>query len=90
MGWISEQISPHSELFLDFCRAGYCGSSESAALDIGTGYGLVALAALHAGAWVVANDLEQRHLRELQRRAENETSPEERSRLDVAAGPFPT
>jgi SAM-dependent methyltransferase len=89
MGWISEQISPQSELFLDFCRAGHCASSESAALDIGTGYGLVALAAVHTGAWVVANDVEPSHLRELERRAERETSPEERLRLILRPGHFP-
>lgn len=89
MGWISEQISPHSELFLDFCREGRCNSNESAALDIGTGYGLVAIAALHAGAWVVANDMEPRHLHELERRAELATSQEERLRLSLRPGQFP-
>jgi SAM-dependent methyltransferase len=89
MGWISEQISPMGGMFLDFCRAGYCASSESAALDIGTGYGLVALAGLHAGAWVIANDVEPSHLRELERRAERETSKVERSRLALRPGYFP-
>jgi SAM-dependent methyltransferase len=89
MGWISEQISAQSGLFLDFCRAGHCASSESPALDIGTGYGLVALAALRAGAWVIANDVEPSHLRELERRAERETSPEERLRLVLRPGNFP-
>jgi SAM-dependent methyltransferase len=89
MGWISEQISAQSGLFLDFCREGHCASSESAALDIGTGYGLVALAALHAGAWVVANDVEPSHLRELERRSERDATPEERLRLTLHLGQFP-
>lgn len=101
MGWISEQISAQSELFLDFCRAGHCASSESAALDIGTGYGLVAMAALHTGAWVIANDLEPRHLRELERRLKRETDGDAgsgtdpvvhdagRSRLTLCPGAFP-
>jgi SAM-dependent methyltransferase len=89
MGWISEQISAQSELFLDFCLEGHCASSESPALDIGTGYGLVALAALRAGAWVIANDVEPSHLRELQRRAARDASPEERSRLTLREGQFP-
>lgn len=101
MGWISEQISAQSELFLDFCRAGHCASSESAALDIGTGYGLVALAALHAGAWVIANDVEPRHLRELERRLKRDTDGDAgagagsgvqdagRSRLTLCPGAFP-
>lgn len=89
MGWISEQISAQSELFLDFCREGHCASSDSPALDIGTGYGLVALAALRAGAWVIANDVEPSHLRELDRRAARDASPEERSRLTLGEGQFP-
>lgn len=89
MGWISEQISPLSELFLDFCREGHCNWNESAALDIGTGYGLVAIAALHAGAWVVANDMDPRHLEELERRAELAVSPEVRRRLSLRPGQFP-
>jgi len=89
MGWISDRISAQSEQFLDFCKAGYCPTSESAALDIGTGYGLVALAALHSGAWVIANDVEPSHLRELERLAEREASPEERSRIVLRPGHFP-
>jgi len=88
MGWISEQINAHSELFLDFCRAGHCVSRECAALDIGTGYGLVALEALRSGAWVIANDVEARHLRELERRAAALTE-EQRARLTTLAGHFP-
>jgi len=88
MGWISEQISPQSELFLDFCRAGRCGP-EAPALDIGAGYGLVSLTAVRTGAYVIANDVEPRHLRELQRRAQAGLTANEHARLTVLPGRFP-
>ncbi len=84
MGWASEQLSPLSELAVEFCRSGACGEL-SPFLDLGAGYGAVSLAALHAGASVIANDLDLGHLEFLRTRV-----PEaERPRLQLKPGRFP-
>lgn len=53
MGWSSDQISPLTKAFVDWCAA----HPGAQVLDIGTGYGAAARAALDAGARVIANDL---------------------------------
>ncbi|MBI5085701.1 MAG: SAM-dependent methyltransferase, partial [Acidobacteria bacterium] len=63
MGWGSEQLSPLSELFVEFCRSSLRGEDQRV-LDIGAGYGAATLAALRAGARVIANDLAGEHLEE--------------------------
>lgn len=81
MGWASERLGAVSELFVE-CAA----QAGGPVLDVGAGYGTASEAALRAGApEVIANDLERRHLEELEARL----SPEERRRLRVKAGRFP-
>jgi len=65
MGWSSEQLNTIALEFVDFCRSGACSSEESAALDIGAAYGTATIAALRAGAHVIANDLDAGHLARL-------------------------
>lgn len=72
MGWSSDQISPLTQIFLDFCAA----HPGALVLDVGTGYGAAARAALEAGARVIANDLSTPAL-----------DPHER--LQLHAGRFP-
>ncbi len=81
MGWASERLGAVSELFVEFAaRAG------GPVLDVGAGYGAASEAALRAGAAaVIANDLEPRHLEELEARL----GAAERGRLRVKAGRFP-
>lgn len=84
MGWASEQLSPVSGMFVEFCRSGL-RAEDDAALDIGAGYGAVTLAALRTGAWVIANDLADEHLNEIVSQAPDGDRP----RLTIKAGRFP-
>ncbi|MBM3737382.1 MAG: class I SAM-dependent methyltransferase [Acidobacteria bacterium] len=84
MGWVARELSPLSQCFADYCAAGGCGR-ESPAVDLGAAYGAAALAALDAGAWLIANDLDATHLEELVRRAPESA----RDRLTVRVGRFP-
>ena len=60
MGWASESLNPVSLRFIDFCR-----EAPGPVLDIGAAFGTASLAALRAGATVIANDLEASHLEHL-------------------------
>jgi SAM-dependent methyltransferase len=80
MGWVSEQLSPLTTLFVDFCS-----DSSAPVLDIGAAFGAASLAALRKGAIVIANDLDPAHLAELERR----TPPADRPRLHLKPGRFP-
>jgi SAM-dependent methyltransferase len=84
MGWASERLSPLSEEFVEFCRSGACGPA-SPALEIGAAFGAAVVAALEAGATVIANDLEPEHLLELERRVAEPL----RARLVCRPGRFP-
>ena len=84
MGWAAEKPNQINQLFVDFCATGACGEN-SPALDIGAAYGLATIAALEAGANVIANDLDPTHLEEIVRR----TPEESRQRLQLKAGKFP-
>jgi SAM-dependent methyltransferase len=81
MGWASERLGEVSELFVKFAAR-----VEGPVLDVGAGYGAASEAALRAGAPVViANDLERRHLEEL----ESRLGLVERDRLRTKTGRFP-
>ena len=56
-GWMMEQMDSYSA---DFAR--YAGTVNGEVLDIGCAYGIATLAALKAGARVLASDIEPRHL----------------------------
>ncbi|MCC6365965.1 MAG: class I SAM-dependent methyltransferase [Bryobacterales bacterium] len=84
MGWASEQLSPLSELFIEYASR-CCRDASSPALDLGAAYGAAALAALHAGCYVIANDLDAAHLAVLASRLDDTSRP----RLSIRAGRFP-
>lgn len=63
----------------------YAGSATLPVLDIGSGFGTTALAALESGATVIANDIDRRFLD----RIESEVKAESRMRLKVMLGSFP-
>lgn len=71
MGWASEALNEASRAFVDFCATGYCSTGDSKALDIGAAFGTATMAALRAGAFVIANDLEPEHVRVLRGRVES-------------------
>lgn len=63
----------------------YAGQQTAPVLDLGAAYGFVTIEALKAGATVIANDLEPRHLDILY----NQTPLEYRDRLTLLPGEFP-
>lgn len=79
-GWVSRELSPLSQRFVDFCR-----QVQLPVLDLGAGFGLATLAALETGARVIANDLDERHLQELI----NSVPSEHAQRLQLKPGRFP-
>ena len=79
MGWISEELSTVSRMFVASCGPGM------RVLDIGAGFGVASLAAIGAGAHAIANDLDPGHLDVLFQRA----TEEQRSRLELKLGRFP-
>ncbi len=85
MGWVSEKLGPVSELFVEFCRRGLDQGDTSPVLDLGAAFGVASLAALHTGAWVIANDLDVAQLDPLLRGLRED----ERIRLRLKPGRFP-
>ena len=79
-GWASNQLNEVSELFVAFCRG-----AKLPVLDIGAAFGIASLAALKAGATVIANDLEPGHLSAIAHAANSEDS----RRLILIPGRFP-
>ena len=79
-GWASNQLNEVSELFVAFCQG-----EKLPVLDIGAAFGIASLAALNAGATVIANDLEPGHLSAIATAA----TPENLRRLILIPGRFP-
>lgn len=79
-GWASNQLNEVSERFVAHCR-----SVSLPVLDIGAAFGLASLAALDAGATVIANDLEPAHLSEIA----SAVPPAHAARLILIPGRFP-
>ena len=79
MGYMTLNLDPYSQEFIRFAS-----SAPSPVLDIGCAYGVASLAALEAGATVVANDIEADHLTLLRQKTTNET----RKRLVLCQGDF--
>jgi SAM-dependent methyltransferase len=88
MGWISDVLGPVSVMFVEFCATGFCGQ-QTPALDVGAASGAASEAALRAGAWVIANDLDAAPLMELERRVRRDCTESEQARLSVQPGRFP-
>jgi SAM-dependent methyltransferase len=80
MGVVSTYVDQYAEQFI--C---YASQQQGPVLDIGAAYGTVSIAALKAGATVIANDIELQHLQILY----NRTPEECRSRLTLLHGKFP-
>jgi SAM-dependent methyltransferase len=66
-GWMTETLDTYSQEFARY--AGDCGAEV---LDVGCAYGVATLAALDAGASVLACDMEPRHLDILRKRVPTE------------------
>jgi SAM-dependent methyltransferase len=79
-GWASNQLNEVSELFVRYCR-----QADRPVLDIGAAFGVASLAALAAGATVIANDLEPSHLAAIAHAA----TPEQSRRLVLIPARFP-
>lgn len=79
-GWASNTLNEVSELFVAFCR-----HANLPVLDIGAAFGIASLAALDAGATVIANDLDAEHLTAIAGAA----NPKHARRLILISGRFP-
>jgi SAM-dependent methyltransferase len=79
-GWASNQLNEVSELFVAFCRL-----ATLPVLDIGAAFGIASLAALDAGAIVIANDVAPEHLAAIASKVKTEYA----CRLTLLPGRFP-
>ena len=80
MGTMTPGPDIFSKAFIDFAP-----KAPGRCLDIGAAYGVSAIPALATGAAVVANDIDERHLKILASRI----PAEHRRRLELAPGSFP-
>jgi SAM-dependent methyltransferase len=80
MGYMTATLDPFSQAFVDFAP-----NAPARALDIGAAYGVATVPALRAGAHVVANDVDERHLAILRNRMADPL----KERLTLAPGDFP-
>lgn len=80
MGYMTQQRDRFMQAFVDFSAR-----QNSPVLDVGAAFGVATLAALEKGATVIANDLDSRHLAQIEELA----SEQWRSRLTFCLGEFP-
>ena len=80
MGYMTSGLDAYSQAFTDFAPA-----APGPVLDVGAAYGVASLAALSNGATVIANDIDERHLEILRKRALPRLHP----RLTLMPGSFP-
>ncbi|KTD27949.1 MULTISPECIES: class I SAM-dependent methyltransferase [Legionella] len=80
-GPVSSYLDDYAQQFIHFAV-----QQKSPVLELGAAYGFVTIAALTAGATVIANDIEPRHLQILY----NRTPKECRDRLSLLPGEFPS
>lgn len=80
MGMMTTFIDDYSKRFIQ-----YASKQDKPILEIGAAYGAISIAALKAGATVIANDIEPQHLQILY----NQTPEDCRSRLTLLPGRFP-
>ena len=81
MGFMTTTLDPVSVSFTKFAT-----QAPGPALEIGAAYGIATLEALKQGAKVIANDIDERHLKLL----EEQVPDEQKSNLTLKAGKFPT
>lgn len=80
MGYMLSQPEKYIQAFIDFS-----GHAPGPVLDIGAAYGLATIPALENGAYVIANDLDERHLQILK----NKVPPSHLKRLKIKPGRMP-
>ncbi len=80
MGYMTSTLDRYSQLFIEAAT-----TARYPVLDVGCAYGVASLAALEAGASVIANDIDARHLQILQARV----SGDQKDRLQICSGAFP-
>lgn len=80
MGYMTSTLDPFSQKIIDFAK-----NSSGPLLEIGAAYGVATLKALEIGCQVIANDLDERHLKILLER----TPKQEKERLTLLPGKFP-
>ncbi len=80
MGYMLSQPEKYNQAFIDFSP-----HAPGPVLDIGAAYGLATLPALEKGAYVIANDLDERHLQILKSKA----LPKYLDHLEIKVGRMP-
>lgn len=80
MGYMGTTLDPYSQVLIDFAP-----SAPGPFLDVGAAYGVASLAALRSGCRVMANDLDERHLKILWEK----TPKSLRDHLQLVPGSFP-
>jgi SAM-dependent methyltransferase len=80
MGYMLSQPEEFNQAFIDFAS-----QADGPLLDIGAAYGIATLAALEKGAYVIANDIDERHLVILKSKA----PPQHLNRLEFKLGHVP-
>jgi SAM-dependent methyltransferase len=79
-GFMTTKLDPYSEQFVNFAA-----SNNDWTLEIGTAYGVATVAAIKAGAKVIANDLDRQHLDILKSNIPRDLMPQ----LKTIPGKFP-
>ncbi len=80
MGYMTTCLDEFSREFVQFAAI-----APGPVLDVGAAYGVATLSALNAGATVIANDIDERHLNMLMGRVD----PELWDRVELLSGDFP-
>ena len=83
-GFMTNYLDEFSQEFVTFAP-----KAPGPVLDIGAAYGVASLPALEAGAHVIANDIDSRHLELLQQEALARTPKIANTQLILAPGKFP-
>lgn len=84
-GFMTTYLDEYSQAFVDFVP-----QAPGPALDIGAAYGIATLATLKKGGTVIANDVDEDHLKILESRVKLELGLEALGKLRVRKGRFPT
>lgn len=80
MGYMLSKPEKYNQAFIDFSQ-----HAAGPVLDIGAAYGLATIPALEKGAYVIANDLDERHLQILK----SKVPPSQLNRLELKPGRMP-
>lgn len=80
MGYAFDNLTSYGDKFLEFCEI-----TDGPVLDIGAAFGTATIRALEKGAFVIANDIDPRHLKVIQEKATSKNL----SRLKLIQASFP-